>query len=170
MASLTLRDSVRALYGYRCGYCGVSETNTGGLLELDHFRLRSHEGSDILDNLVYACPTCNRFKGDYWPADEASVDLALLHPLEDDLDEHIEQLADGRLAGLTRRGWFHIQRLQLNRSQLLELRNQRTEQERLQRILGRSLATEAQLREYIRELERELERLLQLIARLAREG
>lgn len=104
MTSQALRESVRTLYRQRCGYCGVGETDTGGLLELDHFRPRSQQGSDAPDNLVYACPTCNRFKGDYWPAEEASLDLALLHPLEDNVNEHIEQLPDGRVVGLTRRG------------------------------------------------------------------
>ncbi len=67
MVSQMLRESIRALYGFRCGYCGVTETEAGGQLEIDHFRPRSHGGEDALDNLVYACPTCNRFKGDYWP-------------------------------------------------------------------------------------------------------
>ncbi len=85
MVSRTLRDSIRALYDFRCGYCGVTETESGGQLEVDHFRPRSRGGKDILDNLVYACPTCNRFKGDYWPAPAASPDLMLLHPQQDDL-------------------------------------------------------------------------------------
>ena len=52
-----LRESVRALYDFRCGYCGVTETESGGQLEIDHFLPRSHGGKDTLDNLVYACPT-----------------------------------------------------------------------------------------------------------------
>ena len=63
MVSRTLRDSIRALYGFRCGYCGVTETESGGQLEIEHFRPRSRGGQDILDNLIYACPTCNRFSG-----------------------------------------------------------------------------------------------------------
>ena len=83
MVSRTLRETIRALYDLRCGYCGVTETATVGELEIDHFLPRSHGGKDILDNLVYACPTCNRFKGDYWPVPEASADLMLLHPQQD---------------------------------------------------------------------------------------
>ncbi|HID64967.1 MAG TPA: HNH endonuclease [Anaerolineae bacterium] len=70
MISKTLRDTIRALYGFRCGYCGVTETESGGKLDIDHFRPKSHGGTDTLDNLVYACVTCNRLKGDYWPAPE----------------------------------------------------------------------------------------------------
>ena len=85
MVSQTLRESVRTLYGTYCGYCGVTEIESGGQLEVDHFHPQSHGGGDTLENLVYACPTCNRFKGDYWPAPEAGPDLVLLHPQQDDL-------------------------------------------------------------------------------------
>lgn len=168
MVPRSLRESIRALYNFRCGYCGVTETEAGGQLEIDHFCPRSHGGKDTLDNLVYACPTCNRFKGDYWLAPEASPDLMLLHPQQDDLSAHIESLPDGRLIGLTRRGWFHIQRLRLNRVQLIELRLQRAEEGRLRQILKHNQKANARLREYVRELEQETARLLQIIAGLTR--
>jgi hypothetical protein len=164
-----LRESVRALYDFRCGYCGVTETEAGGQLEIDHFRPQSHGGEDVPDNLVYACSTCNRFKGDYWPVSEASPDLTLLHPQQDDLSAHIRLLSDGRLIGLTKRGWFHIQRLRLNRAQLIELRLQRAEEHRLRQTLEHNQRANARLREYVRELEQETEHLLQIIAELTGE-
>ena len=168
MVSQTLRESIRALYGFRCGYCGVTETESGGQLEIDHFRPRSRGGEDTLDNLVYACPTCNRFKGGYWPVPEASPDLMLLHPQQDDLSAHTGSLPDGRLIGLTKRGWFHIQRLRLNRAQLIELRLQRAEEQRLRQTLEHNQRADARLREYVRKLEQKTERLLQIIAELTR--
>ena len=169
MVSQTLRESIRALYDFRCGYCGVAETEAGGRLEIDHFCPRSHGGKDTLDNLVYACPTCNRFKGDYWPMPEASPDVMLLHPQQDDLSAHIGALPDGRLIGLTKRGWFHIQRLRLNRAQLIELRLQRAEGQRLRQTLEHNQRANVRLREYVRELEQETEHLLQIIAELTPE-
>ncbi len=169
MVSQTLRERIRALDDFRCGYCGVTEVEAGSQLELDHFRPQAHGGTDTLDNLVYACPTCNRFKGDYWPAPEASPDLMLLHPRQDDLTAHINQLPDGRLIGLTKRGWFHIQRLQLNRAPLVALRLQRAEVQRLRQMLEHNQRANARLREYVRELEQETARLLQVIAALTRE-
>jgi len=56
------RQAVRDAYGYCCGYCGVSESDIGGDLQLDHYRPVARGGSDDLDNLVYACEHCNRFK------------------------------------------------------------------------------------------------------------
>jgi hypothetical protein len=169
MVSQALRESVRALYDFRCGYCGVTETESGGQLEIDHFCPRSHGGKDNLENLVYACPACNRFKGDHWPVPEAGPDLMLLHPQRDDLPTHVGSLPDGRLIGLTKRGWFHIQRLRLNRAQLVELRLQRVEEQRLRQTLEHNQQANARLREYVRELEQETERLLQIIAGLTHE-
>jgi hypothetical protein len=168
MVSETLRQSICAIYGFRCGYCGVTETESGGQLEIDHFLPQSQGGQDKLDNLVYACRTCNAFKGDYWPPPGASSDLMLLHPRRDDLSTHVGSLPDGRLIGLTKRGWFHIQRLRLNRAQLIELRLQRVEVQRLRDTLEHNRQAQSQLEEYIRELEQEIERLLQIIAELTR--
>ena len=56
----------RAVYAFRCGYCGVSETQCGAELTYDHFRPQSRNGTDEAANLVYACHACNEFKGDCW--------------------------------------------------------------------------------------------------------
>lgn len=54
---------VRERYSNCCGYCGVSETDAGGELTVDHFRPLSAGGDDSDDNLVYACIRCNQYKG-----------------------------------------------------------------------------------------------------------
>ncbi|HTN88093.1 MAG TPA: HNH endonuclease signature motif containing protein [Sorangium sp.] len=111
--STEARSIVRAAFGGRCGYCGVSETSVGGELEIDHFHPLAAGGSDDIENLVYACTACNRFKGDYAPAPDAPESLRLLRPQRDDFGAHVEETVHGRLIGLTPRGWFHIQRLHL---------------------------------------------------------
>lgn len=166
MVSQKLREAIRALYDFRCGYCGVTEAESGGQLDIDHFCPRSHGGRDVLDNLVYACVTCNRFKGDYWPAPKAGPDLMLLHPQRDDVSVHVELLPDDRLIGLTKRGWFHIQRLRLNRAPLVELRLQRAAEQHLRQVLEYNQQANTRLREYVRELDREIVRLLQTITEL----
>ena len=72
---------------------------------------RVHGGSDEIDNLVYACPACNRYKSAYWPAADAPEHLRLLHPGRDDLAAHIAETVSGRLVGLTARGWSRTLRL-----------------------------------------------------------
>ncbi len=103
-----LRAAVREMYGRRCGYCSVSEVWVGGELEIDHFHPLRYGGASVLDNLVYACTICNRFKSDYWPLADASESLRLLHPVQDDLSANLAETVDGRLVGLTPRGWFHM--------------------------------------------------------------
>lgn len=125
---------VRRLYRYTCGYCGITETDVGGEMTVDHFMPRAIGGSDELDNLVYACWKCNQFKHDFWPtADDIAHERRILHPLLDDLDTHLytnEQT--GQLQALTPTGHFHITTLRLNRPQLVKARLSQQWQQMLQ--------------------------------------
>jgi len=161
-----IRAAVREAFGRRCGYCGVSEIWVGGELEIDHFRPLRYDGADTLDNLVYACTICNRFKSDYWLTADAPKSLRLLHPGQDDLTTHVLETAGGRLVGLTPRGWFHIDRLHLNRPQLIDLRQQYKTEQSLRREIVQARDIKIQLQEHIRELETELAELRKMIARL----
>ncbi len=161
------REAIRVAYDYRCGYCSVSETNVGNKLDIDHYQPIKHGGNDDLDNLVYVCPACNRFKGDYWPQDDDPDSFSLLHPDEDDVSSHITLATNGRLVGLTPRGWFHIQRLHLNRSQLVTWRQRQRHSAEIQAALTQAETTQRQLRERIRILEQEVAELQEIIARLA---
>ncbi len=165
-----IRTAVREAFGHRCGYCGVSEVWVGGELEVDHFLPTGHDGTDALDNLVYACTICNRFKSNYWPTTDAPDSLWLLHPGQDDLTAYLLETADGRLVGLTPRGWFHIDRLHLNRPQLIDLRQQYKTEQSLRREIVQAQNIKTQLQERIRELETELAELRKVIARLTEQG
>ena len=113
--------TVRARFDQCCGYCGVSEADVGAELTVDHFRPTSRGGDESLDNLVYACPRCNLLKGDFYPSDEErAAGLRVLHPLSDDLLQHISfSSSTGRLTPLSLTGKFHIHVLQLNRQPLV---------------------------------------------------
>lgn len=83
-------EVIRRLYRYACGYCGITETDVGSEMTVDHFMPRTIGGSDELDNLVYACWKCNQFKHDFWPtADDLAHERRILHPLLDDLALHL---------------------------------------------------------------------------------
>lgn len=124
------RNRIRVLYEYRCGYCGVRESDAGARLTLDHFRPRSIGGTDEIDNLVYCCHGCNEFKGDYWHEEE---EQRLLHPLRDSIAAHIAQAEEGRVRAMTDRGGSHIDCLRLNRPELIAYRLQRQNEEALSR-------------------------------------
>jgi 5-methylcytosine-specific restriction endonuclease McrA len=51
--------------GYRCQYCGRKTRN----LTLDHIVPRHRGGRHRWENLVAACPECNRRKGGHTPAE-----------------------------------------------------------------------------------------------------
>ena len=143
------REAVRGLYAFRCGYCGVFETDTGAHLTIDHFQPVAKGGMDAPDNLVYCCHTCNEFKGDWWnPGNERRI----LHPLNDTLTEHVATGDDGTMSGLTPTGVFHIARLRLNRAPLVTHRAQR-------RVAARNLARENDAVNRLNRLEAHVERL-----------
>ncbi len=150
-----LRQSVRIRYEFLCGYCGVSETNIGAEMTVDHFLPRIHGGEDTEDNLVYCCHACNEFKGDYWQPEPT---LRLLHPRLDDETTHIREHTDGTYLALTERGSIHLRILRLNRPELIAYRLERKELFllRQQNQILRQQLQEAQ--QTTRRLEVDLER------------
>jgi HNH endonuclease len=115
-------ELVRQRYNFSCGYCGVTEVETGGELTVDHFQPTSADGTDDDDNLVYACFRCNLYKSDFWP-DSETPEYRLLHPLLDDLTLHLAQDREtGLLLPLTDTGRFHLTLLHLNRPPLVQRR------------------------------------------------
>ena len=90
MSAEAWRQAVRELYDFRCGYCGVRETDVGAPLTLDHFQPRSKGGSATLANLVYCCHACNEFKSDYWQPESVR---RILHPRRDVMAEHLVEAA-----------------------------------------------------------------------------
>lgn len=168
--SAEARATVRTAFGGRCGYCGVSETSVGGELEIDHFHPQAAGGSDDIENLVYSCTACNRFKGDYAPTTDTPDSLRLLHPRRDDLTAHLDETVHGRLVGLTPRGWFHIQRLHLNRPQLVELRRLHNTLRAQKADLSRAREAESHLRRENEALQGEIARLRAAVSALLRGG
>ncbi|MBC8143826.1 MAG: HNH endonuclease [Armatimonadetes bacterium] len=113
---------MRQTYAFRCGYCGITETETGTELTEDHFQPRRHGGTDDFANIVYCCHACNSYKGDCW---NPSGDDRILHPLHDDVASHLQTDANGTITGTTPTGTFHVARLHLNRPPLIAYRTDR---------------------------------------------
>jgi hypothetical protein len=151
------RRKLRLRFRYRCGYCGVRERDVGAELTVDHFQPRSKGGSDDAGNWVYCCHACNEFKGDYWNPNSPS---RILRPLSDNLAAHLFQESDGVLRALTETGQFHINRLNLNRQQLVKYRKEN------QHKKAAHLAQERIL-ERIAELEKLIQSLTEQIAQHA---
>src|SRR5438477_10335087 len=116
------RETLRRRFEFRCGYCGVSERDVGAELTVDHFQPRSQGGQHEPENWVYCCHACNEFKGNWWQPDSPN---RILHPSHDESAAHFVKQEDGTLRALTETGLFHIERLHLNRRQLVAYRLER---------------------------------------------
>lgn len=128
-------EFVRTRAGQACEYCGVTETDCGGLLTVDHHRPQAHGGADVVDNLVYCCWRCNLHKAAYWPSEATAP--ALWNPRDEPRDRHLLLLADGRLHAHTPTGKFTLARLRLNRAALVAHRARRLAQAAEQGLLER---------------------------------
>lgn len=139
-------DALRARFDFACAYCGTTETSVGAPLTVDHFHPTSRGGADDQSNWIYSCAACNTFKAAYW---STVPDEGLLHPLHDDVSLHIEERS-GVLVGLTPRGERHIERLHLNREQLVAQRQRNAAIAELAEEL-------LQARTIVERMEREME-------------
>lgn len=157
------QEQVQRRYDFRCGYCGVSETSSGGVLTIDHFHPVSKNGDDSDNNLVYACNRCNQFKSDFFPDPATSTpEHRLLHPLLDDAKLHFREDDHGHLQALSVTGLFHIRKLRLNRPQLVDYRLIKQEErlwqervQRLERMIGNVNVSVEELRELSERLSKD---------------
>lgn len=169
--SSDMRRDVRRRADFACEFCGISETDGGGELTVDHFQPLSKGGDDGIDNLIYCCPRCNQYKLDYWPA--SPDEPQLWNPRAERAAAHFIELEDGTLHPLTGVGAFSIQRLRLNRTPLVAHRQRRSQANEAERLLTRYhnlietidklLDQQTQLLEEQRRLLEEQRLLLQLL-------
>jgi len=143
------REALRNRFQFRCGYCGVRERDVGAELTVDHFQPRSQSGLDEPENWVYCCHACNEFKGDFW---QPTSPYRILHPLKDDLAAHLVEQDDGTLHARSETGTFHIERLRLNRPQLVAYRLE-------QRLLEAARQSQTRLLERLQRLEEQVKSL-----------
>lgn len=115
-----VRWVVRQRAHFACEFCGVTETDTGGELTIDHFQPHTKGGTDAPENLLYCCHRCNQYKADYWPTQ--SEDPPLWHPRYEPIERHLLLLANGTLYPITETGAFTLKRLRLNRPPLVAYR------------------------------------------------
>ena len=154
MISAELRRTVRTLYAFTCGYCGITETEVGAYLTIDHYQPVDAGGSDDVDNLVYACHACNLHKSNAWNL----LDPPILHPLRTDMQLHVHSLLDGTLQGLTPEGIRHIATLHLNRVPLMK-------QRKMRRLMEAIMEREAQLWEREKQLDEEIQKKTHMVRR-----
>jgi HNH endonuclease len=128
-------ELVRTRADLACEYCGVTETDCGGRLTVDHYCPQSFGGADHPDNLIYCCWRCNLHKAAYWPTSPSNP--VLWNPRREPRERHLLLLADGHLFPPTPTGEFTLARLRLNRPALVAHRARRLSQSAEQSLLER---------------------------------
>lgn len=109
----------------QCVYCSIGEQPWGGIdhYHIEHFKPKSKfaELENIITNLYHACPICNRFKSDDWPNETGDLDK-ICYPDPSDFDYNdlfVQSASDFKLSGKNIASNYIINRLYLNRPQLI---------------------------------------------------
>ncbi len=144
-------EQVRRRADYACEYCGVTETDAGGALTVDHFRPQNHGGSDDLENLVYCCFRCNVYKAAYWPP--GPDEPMLWNPRRERQDAHLLLLMDGKLHAVSATGACTLARLHLNRPHLVAYRLRKHELSEAAKILRENRQESTLVTEMVRRHE-----------------
>lgn len=115
------KSHLRADFRKRCGYCDGPDVYVGGEggSHIDHFAPKSKFPAleNRYENLVYACPFCNRAKSNKWVGDDPGVpndgQSGFVDPCSTELDQHLGRSDQGKIVGLTRLGRYLVENLGL---------------------------------------------------------
>ena len=107
---------------HRCVYCDDIDIYGGGFREyqVEHFAPKSlfPELTYNYDNLLYACPWCNRAKWDKWPSTASDMNIVgnegFVDPCSDDYDKHLKRNPSGEIEGITPLGKYMCENLNLH--------------------------------------------------------
>lgn len=115
----------------QCVFCSIGEGPWGGLANyhVEHYRPVSRFPSlrTVITNLFLACPICNRFKSDIWPAEPTSLEIVCFpDPSETDYCTLFRVSPNYYLVGNNVAANYVIGQLYLNRPQLLYERRETT--------------------------------------------
>jgi len=114
---------VVARAGGRCEYCRMHQSLQGATFHVEHVVPRAAGGASELDNLAWACPSCNLRKSDRLDARDAQSGMVvpLFHPRADRWSEHFAWQGYA-IVGLTAVGRATVMALDLNHPRRLLVR------------------------------------------------
>lgn len=123
MDDAALRHQIATRAGNRCEYCHLPDWLATIDFELDHIVTVFHGGEDALDNLAYACYSCNRYKQSNLAGRNPATGrvVRLFNPRRDRWSAHFAWHGP-RLAGKTVRGRVTIEVLRINRPERVAAR------------------------------------------------
>lgn len=101
-------------FKHRCAYCNDLDVYGGGYraYHVEHFAPKEKfpELRFDYDNLLYACPWCNRAKWDAWPSADPKInvvgDEGFIDPCTEEYDKHLKRLPSGSIMWTTPLGKY----------------------------------------------------------------
>ncbi len=114
---------VEAQAGERCEYCRMHQALQGATFHLEHILPTSASGSDELDNLAWACPSCNLKKSNRLTAvdPQTATELPLFNPRVDRWEDHFAW-SGYEMVGLTPTGRALVAAFDLNHTRRQRIR------------------------------------------------
>lgn len=114
---------VEARAAGRCEYCRMHQSLQGGTFHVEHIVPQSRGGHTWLDNLAWACPSCNLHKANRVAAVDPDTrnQVPLFHPRVDHWHEHFGWYGY-RVVGRTPIGRATVAALSLNHPRRIQIR------------------------------------------------
>jgi len=103
-----------------CGYCGKDRKVLLKQFQIDHFAPKSKfpEKKNVYENLVLACPQCNRLKSDKWIGENSEVsndgEKGFVDPATEEYNEHLFREDSGKIMYKTEVGKYMYNLLKFN--------------------------------------------------------
>lgn len=111
---------------HQCVYCAIPDASLGGLrsFHIEHYKPKSKfkDLENDINNLFYACPICNTFKSNDWPAEpnkDHSINSYPNPSILDYTDLFNTDPETGTISGKYIASKYIVEKLFLNRSQLI---------------------------------------------------
>lgn len=103
-----------------CGYCGKNRKTLLKQFQIDHFAPKSKfpEKKNVYENLVLACPQCNRLKSDKWIGEKSEVsndgEKGFVDPATEEYNQHLFREDSGKIMYKTEVGKYMYDLLKFN--------------------------------------------------------
>ncbi len=103
-----------------CGYCGKDRKVLLKQFQIDHFAPKNKfpQKRDVYENLVLACPQCNRLKSDKWIGENPEISndgkKGFVDPASEEYDEHLYREKNGKIMYNTEVGKYMYNLLKFN--------------------------------------------------------
>lgn len=114
------RDSLRADFNNRCGYCNDLDAPRKEYFEIDHLvpqKIMVNKKNNDYQNLVYACHSCNNAKRKKWPSGDENIpivgDKGWIDPCTEEYDKQFSRDENGNIIPLTPIGRWMYDNLKL---------------------------------------------------------